>query len=85
VACPDHGLAVGADVGTATVRQLSARGQIADLIWEAPAGLTAEHGQLFRAAIQAYRAGQAEAAGKLWDQTRAVGPGPGRRTSPRSS
>ena len=85
VACPDHGLAVGADVGTATVRQLSARGQIADLIWEAPAGLTGEHGQLFRAAIQAYRAGQAEAAGKLWDQTRAVGPGPGRRTSPRSS
>ena len=40
------------------VRQLSARGQLADMIWEAPADLTAEHGQLFRAAIQAYHAGQ---------------------------
>ena len=72
LACPDHGLALGADVDTATVRQLSARGQIADLIWEAPADLTAEHGQLFRAAIQAYHAGQAEAAGQLWDKARAV-------------
>ena len=71
-ACPDHGLAVGADAGTAALRQMSVRAQLADLIWEAPADLTAEHGQLFRAAIQAYRAGQAEAAGKLWDQTRAM-------------
>ncbi len=37
-----------------------------------PAGLTAEHGQLFRAAIQAYHAGQAEAAGQLRDKARAV-------------
>ena len=72
LACPDHGLAVSADVDTAAVRQLSTRGQLADLIWEAPVGLAAEHGQLFRAAIQAYHAGQAEAAGQLWDQTRAV-------------
>jgi hypothetical protein len=72
LACPDHGLALGADVDPATVRQLSARGQLADLIWEAPAGLTAEHGELFRAAIRAYHAGQGEAAGQLWDQVRAV-------------
>ena len=72
LACPDHSLTLVADVDTATVRQLSARGRLADLIWEAPVGLTAEHGQLFRAAIQAYHAGQAEAAGRLWDQTRAV-------------
>ena len=72
LACPDHGLAVGADVDLATVRHLSARSQLADLIWEAPVGLTAEHGQLFRSAIQADRAGQAEAAGQLWDQARAV-------------
>jgi hypothetical protein len=71
-ACPDHGLAVGADAGTATVRHLSARRQLADLIWEAPAGVTAEHGQLFQAAIQAYRAGRAEAAEQLWDEARAV-------------
>lgn len=67
-ACPDHGLAVGADVDLAVVRQLFARGQLADLIWEAPADLTAEHSQLFRAAIQAYHAGQAEAAEQIWQQ-----------------
>ena len=54
------------------MRQLSTRGQLADLIWEAPAGLTAEHGQLLRAAIQAYHAGQAEAAEQLWQQVRVV-------------
>ena len=52
LACPDHGLALGADVDTATMRQLAAHGQIADLTWEAPADLTAEHGQLLQAAIQ---------------------------------
>ena len=35
LACADHGLTLGADVDTATMRQLSARGQLADLIWEA--------------------------------------------------
>jgi hypothetical protein len=67
-ACPDHGLAIGANVDTATLRQLFARGQLADLIWEATADLTAEHSQLFRAAIQAYHAGQAEAAEQIWQQ-----------------
>ena len=36
LACPDHGLALGADVDIATLRQLSADGEIADLIWETP-------------------------------------------------
>jgi hypothetical protein len=37
LACADHGLAaVVADADLATVRQLSARGQTADLIREAP-------------------------------------------------
>jgi len=36
LACPDHGLAIGADVDTTTLRQLSAHGELADLIWEAP-------------------------------------------------
>jgi hypothetical protein len=72
LACPDHGLAVGADVDLATVRYVSARSQLADLIWEAPVRLTGEHGQLLLAAIQAHRAGRAEAAGQLWDKARAV-------------
>jgi hypothetical protein len=85
LACPDHGLALGADVDAAAVQQLSARGRLADLIWEAPADLTAEHGQLFRAAFQAYHAGQPEAVGQLWDKAQAVWSGPGRRTLPRLS
>jgi hypothetical protein len=32
------------------VRNLAAEGEIADLVWEAPADLTAEHGQLRQAA-----------------------------------
>jgi len=71
-ACPDHGLALGADVDTATMRQLAVRGRLGDLIWEAPVGLTAEHGQLFQAAIHAYHVGQAEAAEQIWQQVRAV-------------
>jgi hypothetical protein len=85
LACPDHGQALGADAGTATVRQLSTRGQLADLIWEAPAGLTAEHGRLHRAAIQACHVGRAEAARQLWTRRGRCGPGPGRRTLPRWS
>ena len=87
LACPDHGLALGADVDTATLQRLSARsGEIADLIWEAPDDLTAEHGQLFEAAIHAYtrrelRAGPAA----LGARPRPSGREPGRRTTRRSS
>jgi hypothetical protein len=73
LACPDHGLPRGADVGTTTLQRLSARGgEIADLTWEAPADFTAEHGQLFQAALQAHSAGHPEAAGQLWQQVTAV-------------
>ena len=58
LAGPGHGLALGAD--TATLQRLSAYGDIADLLWEAPGDLTAEHGQLLLAAIQAYQTGQRE-------------------------
>jgi hypothetical protein len=93
LACPYHGLALGADADTAAVRQLSARGQLADMIWEAPADLTGEHGQLFRAAIQAYHAGQYPGLSRgpgrgcraVVGQVPPCGPGPGRRTLPRWS
>ena len=55
-ACPGYGLAVGADVDNATLRHLAAGSEIADLIWEAPDELTAEHGQNFRAATSTYQA-----------------------------
>ena len=72
LACPGHGLPLGADVDTATLHRLSARSELADLIWEAPADLTAEHAQLFQAALQAFNAGHPEAAGRLWQQVTAV-------------
>jgi hypothetical protein len=72
LACPDHGLALGADVDTATLQRLCAQGDVADLVWEAPADFTAEHGQLLMAAIQAYQAGQREPGERLWQEARAV-------------
>ncbi len=72
LACPAYGLALGADVDDATLRQLAAGGEIADLIWEAPDELTAEHGQVFQAAIRAYHAADSEHADELWENVRAI-------------
>ena len=73
LACPDHGLLRGADVDTTTLQRLSARGgELADLIWKAPADLAAGHGQLFRAAIRAYNAGNSGRAQQLWDKAQAI-------------
>lgn len=68
LAGPDHGLALGTDVDTATLQSLTEHGAIADLIWEAPADLTARHGQLCQAAIYAYQAGQHETGEQFWRQ-----------------
>jgi hypothetical protein len=72
LACPDHGLALGGNVDTTTLRHLSAHGELADLIWEPPAGLAAEHNQLFQAAIRAQQAGRPQTAGPLWQQVQAI-------------
>ncbi len=62
----------GADVDTTTLQRLSTQGKLADLIWEAPADLAAEHGQLFQAAIHAYNAGNSGRAQQLWDKAQAI-------------
>src|SRR5580693_1198135 len=67
LACPGYGLALGTDVDTATLRRLAAGSEIADLTWEAPDELTAEHGQVFQAAIRAHHAGDSERADELWE------------------
>jgi hypothetical protein len=72
LACHDYGLALGADVDNATLRRLCAEGEIADLIWEAPEELAAEHGQLFQAAIQAHQAGKTEIGDELWRHVQAI-------------
>jgi hypothetical protein len=72
LACPGYGLALGADVDNTTLRQLATDGEIADLIWETPDELTAEHGQMFQAAIRAHRADDPERADELWENVRAI-------------
>jgi len=72
LACPGHGLAVGSDVDDATLRHLAAGSEIADLIWEAPDELTAEHAEVFQAAMRAYHTGDSEHADQLWENLRTV-------------
>jgi hypothetical protein len=68
LACPGHGLQIGSDVGNATLLRLAGLGEIADLIWEAPAEFTAEHAQLGAAAIQARQSGRLQEGERLWEQ-----------------
>jgi hypothetical protein len=72
LACPGHGLALGADVDNAVLREMAAGSELADLIWEAPDELTAAHAQAFRDAMCAQLAGDSERAGRLWENLRAI-------------
>ena len=72
LACPGHGLALGADVDNAVLREMAAGSELADLIWEAPDELTANHAQAFRDAMCAHLAGDADRAGQLWENLRAI-------------
>jgi hypothetical protein len=49
-----------------------ADGKIADLVWEAPEELAAEHAQAFQVAMQAYHAGNGESAEQQWQHVQAV-------------
>jgi hypothetical protein len=72
LACPGHGLAVGTDVDDAALQRLAAGSEIADLTWEAPDELTAEHAQVFQAAMRAHHGGDSERAGRLWESLQAI-------------
>jgi hypothetical protein len=72
LAGPGYGLALGADVDNAVLRQLAAGSQIADLIWEAPDELATDHAQVFQTAMRAYHAGDAGRAEQLWEDLKAV-------------
>jgi len=72
LACPGHGLAVGTDVVDATLQQLAAGSEIADLIWEAPDELTADHAEVFQAAMRAHHGGDSERAEQLWEKLQAI-------------
>jgi hypothetical protein len=72
LACSDHDLPIGSNVDNATLRRLAANGKIADLVWEAPEQLAAEHGQAFNAAMQAYHKGHSELAEQHWQELQAI-------------
>ena len=72
LACPGHGLALGTDVDNAMLQHLAARSGIADLTWEAPDELTAEHAQVFQAAMRAHHAGDSQRANQLWENLQAI-------------
>jgi hypothetical protein len=72
LACPGQGLALGSDVDNAVLRDMAAGSELADLIWEAPDELTADHAQAFRDAMCAHLAGDAERASRLWENLRAI-------------
>ena len=72
LAYPSHGLPLGADVDNATLRHLAVGGEIADLTWDDPDDLTAEHSQVFRAAIRTYHAADTERAGQLRENLQAI-------------
>jgi len=67
LACPGHSLALGTDVDNATLQRLAAGSEIADLLWETPDELTAEHTQVFQAAMRAHHADEYERAERLWE------------------
>jgi hypothetical protein len=71
-ACRDHELALGSDVDNVTLRRQAAYGKIADLVWEAPEDLAAEHSQAFQSAMQAYHAGHSELAEQHWQEYQAI-------------
>jgi hypothetical protein len=71
-ACPDRGLRIGSDVDAATLTRLCAGGEVADLIWEAPGDLAAEHDQAYGAAMSAYSAGNHQRAESHWSEFQAI-------------
>ena len=72
LAGPGYELALGADVNNAMLREMAAGSELADLIWEAPDQFTADHAQVFRDAMRAHLAGDAERAGQLWENLQAI-------------
>jgi hypothetical protein len=72
LAGPGHGLALGTDVDNAMLQQLAAGSELADLTWEAPDDLAADHTEVFLAAMRAYNTGDAERAEQLWENLRAI-------------
>ena len=68
----DYGLALGSDADGTTLRRLAGEGKLADLTWEAPDDIAAEHGRVFRAAIASHQAAELKSAEELWEKVEIV-------------
>jgi hypothetical protein len=71
-ACPEYGLPLGSDVDGTMLRRLAGEGEFADLTWEAPDDIAADHSQMFQAAISGYQAAEPGPAEELWEQVQAI-------------
>ena len=72
LACPGHGLPLGTDVDNTVLRKMAAGSEIANLVWEAPDQLTADHAQAFKDAMHAHLVGDTGRAGQLWENLQAI-------------
>ena len=72
LACPGHGLPAGSDVDLDVLRNLCTGSAVADLIWEAPDDLAAEHNHALQAALQAYQNDRTQLAEQEWKTVEAV-------------
>ena len=81
LACPSHGLALGADVDNAVLQDMAAGSELADLIWEPPDEFTAGHAQAFKDAMCAHLAGDAAAPASSGKTSRPSGRTPGQPTT----
>lgn len=72
LACRDHDLPLGGDVDNVTLRRLAVGGKIADLVWEAPEDLAAEHSRAFQSAMRAYHTGHSELAEQHWQEFQSI-------------
>jgi hypothetical protein len=69
---PEHGLPIGSDVDAAVLTRLCTGSEIADLVWEAPAGLVAGHNQAFYRAMNAFEAEDTTSAEQHWRDLGAI-------------
>ena len=72
LAGPGYGLALGTDVDNTVLRKMAAGSEIADLTWEAPDQLAADHAQAFRDAMCAHLADDADRAAQLWENLQVI-------------
>jgi hypothetical protein len=85
LACPGHGLALGADVDTTTLQRLFGSGDVADIVWEASTDLTAEHGRYSWAPSRPVKQESVRSASDSGSRPRLSGPRRGHRTTRHSS